>query len=59
VANESGHSLCYYCERNVLLQQHSDSGYFRFMSVDTVAGTTVWHLREANIWVFNASGMSY
>jgi len=59
VANESGHSLVYYCERNVLLQQHSDSGYFRFMSVDTFASTTVWHLRVANICVVTASGMSY
>jgi len=29
------------------------------MSVDTVAGTTVWRLRLANVWVNNASGMIY
>jgi len=29
------------------------------MSVDTVAGTTVWLLRVANDWVVTASGMSY
>ena len=36
-----------------------DSGYFRFMSVDTVAGTTVWRLRVATVWVVTASGMCY
>jgi len=29
------------------------------MSVDTVAGTTVWRLRVANIWVVTASEMCY
>jgi len=29
------------------------------MSVDTVAGTTVWRLRVANVWLVTASGMSY
>jgi len=29
------------------------------MTVDTVAGTRVCRLRVANIWVVNASGMSY
>ena len=29
------------------------------MSVDTVAGTTVWRLRLANDWVVTASGMIY
>jgi len=29
------------------------------MPVDTVAGTTVWRLRVANVWVDTASGMSY
>jgi len=29
------------------------------MSVDTVAGTTVWRLRVANVWVVTASGMCY
>jgi len=29
------------------------------MSVDTVAGTTVWRLRVANMWVVTASGMFY
>jgi len=29
------------------------------MAVDTVAGTTVWRLRVANVWVVTASGMSY
>jgi len=29
------------------------------MPVDTVAGTTVWRLRVANVWVVTASGMSY
>jgi len=43
----------------VLLQYHSDSGYFRFMPVDTVAGTTVRRLRVSNVWVVTASGMSY
>ena len=48
-----------YCERNELLQLHSDSGYFRLMSVVTVAGTTVWRLKVANVRVVIASGMSY
>ena len=47
------------CERNELLQKLSYNSYFRFMPVDTVAGTTVWRLRVANIWVVTASGMSY
>jgi len=29
------------------------------MPVDTVAGTKVWRLRVANVWVVTASGMSY
>ena len=29
------------------------------MSVDTVAGTTVWRFRLANVWVVTASGMFY
>jgi len=29
------------------------------MSADTVAGTTVWCLRVANVWVVTASGMCY
>ena len=29
------------------------------MSVDTVAGTTVWRLRVAHVWVVTASGMCY
>jgi len=29
------------------------------MSVDTDAGTTVWRLRVANVWVVTAIGMSY
>jgi len=29
------------------------------MPVDTVAGTTVWRLRVANVWVVTASGMIY
>jgi len=29
------------------------------MSVETVAGTTVWRLRVANVLVVTASGMSY
>jgi hypothetical protein len=29
------------------------------MSVDTVAGTTVWRLKVANVWLVTASGMSY
>jgi len=29
------------------------------MSVDTVAGTTVWRLRVANVRVATASGMFY
>jgi len=29
------------------------------MSVDTVAGTKVWSLRLANIWVVTAIEMSY
>jgi len=29
------------------------------MSLDTVAGTTVWRLRVANVWLVTASGMSY
>jgi len=29
------------------------------MSFDTVAGTTVWLLRVANVCVVTASGMSY
>jgi len=29
------------------------------MSVDKVAGTTVWRLRVAIVCVFNASGMCY
>jgi len=29
------------------------------MSVDIVAGTTVWRLRVANIWGVTASGMGY
>jgi len=29
------------------------------MSVYTVAGTTVWRLRVANVWVVTASGMCY
>jgi len=29
------------------------------MSVDTVAGTTVWRLRVANVCVVIANGMSY
>jgi len=29
------------------------------MSVDTVAGTTVWRMRVANVWVVTASGMRY
>jgi hypothetical protein len=41
----------------VLLQLHCDSGYFRFISVDTVAGTKVWSLRVANVCVVTASGM--
>jgi len=41
VAFESGQCLAGYCEGNELLQKHSDSGYFRFMSVDAFAGTTV------------------
>jgi len=57
VAFESGQCLGGYCEGNELLQQHSDSGYFRFMSVDTVAGTTMWRLRVANVWVVTARGM--
>ena len=36
-----------------------DSGYFRFMSVDTVAGTTVWRLRVATVLLVTASGMCY
>ena len=36
-----------------------DRGYFRFMPVDTVAGTKVWRLRVANVWVVTASGMCY
>jgi len=59
VALDSGQFLGCYCERNVLLQYHSDSGYIRFMSFYTVGGTTVWRLRMANVWVFTASGMSY
>ena len=59
VSFKSGQCLGGYCERNELLQYHSDSGYFRFMSVDTVAGTTVWRLRVANVWVVTASGMFY
>jgi hypothetical protein len=59
VANENGHCMGGYCERNVLLENHCDSGYFRFMSVDTFAGTTVWRLRVANVWVVTASAMCY
>jgi len=29
------------------------------MPVDTVAGTTLWRLREANVWVVTVGGMSY
>jgi len=29
------------------------------MSVNTVAGTTVWRLRVANVWVVTAGGMCY
>jgi len=29
------------------------------MPVDSVAGTTVWRLRVANVWVVYASGISY
>jgi len=29
------------------------------MSVDTFAGTTVWRLIVAIVWVITASGMSY
>jgi len=29
------------------------------MSVDTVAGTIVWRLRVANVWVVTASGLCY
>jgi len=29
------------------------------MSVDTVAGTTVWRLSMANVWLVNASGICY
>jgi len=29
------------------------------MTADTVAGTTVWRLRVANVCVVNASGKSY
>jgi len=29
------------------------------MSLDTVAGTTVWRLRVANVCVVNASGICY
>jgi len=29
------------------------------MSVDTVAGTKVWRLRVANVWLVTACGMSY
>jgi len=29
------------------------------MPVDTFAGTTVWRLRVANVWVVTASGMIY
>jgi len=29
------------------------------MSVDTVAGTTVWRLIVSNVWVVTASGMRY
>jgi len=29
------------------------------MSVDTVAGTKVWRLRVAIVWVVTASGMCY
>ena len=59
VSFKSGQCLGGYCERNELLQYHSDSGYFRFMSVDTVAGTTVWRLRVATVWVVIPSGMCY
>jgi len=59
VAFESGQCLCGYCERNVLLQEHSDIGYFSFMPVDTVAGTTVWRLRVTNVCVVPAIRMSY
>ena len=59
MAFESGQCLCGYCERNELLQQHSDSDYFSFMSVDTVAGTTVWRMRVATVWVVITSGMCY
>jgi hypothetical protein len=43
----------------MLLHLHSDSGFFRFMPVDTVAGTTVWRLSVANNWLVTASGMCY
>jgi len=29
------------------------------MSVETVAGTTLWRLRVATVWVVTASGMIY
>ena len=59
VALESGQFLGGYGERNVLLQLHLYSSYFSFMPVDTDAGTTVWRLRVANLWVVTASVMSY
>ena len=43
----------------MLLQYNSDSGYFSFMPANTVAVTTVWRLRVANVWVVPASGLSY
>ena len=55
MAFESGECLGGYSERNELLQLHSDSGYFRFMSVDTVAGIKVWRLKVANVcWLLRA-----
>ena len=59
MAFESGQCLVRYCVRNESLQYNSDSGYFRFMSVDTVPATKLWRLRVANVRVVTASALLY